>query len=276
VLHGLEVVAVHRSEVLQPEVLEQSLRGDDVLQPLLHPVQRLEHRGPDDGGAFEHLPAPVEEPFVALCRAQRREVLREAADGRRIGALVVVDDDDDRPVLGRRDVVQCLPGHAPGQRAVADDGDDVAVAETAQLVGLREPVGVRQGGGGMGVLDDIVFGLGPAGVAGQAAALPQPGESVPPARQQFVDVGLMPGVEEDPVARGVEDPVQCQGQLHDAEVGAEMPAGAGHRGHQVAADLRGELRHAGVVESAEISRSSDIVQPTHAHSSHPPDGTSRV
>ncbi len=43
-----------------------------------------------------------------------------------VRAFVVVDDDDQRPVPGRRDAVQGLPGHASGERAVADDGDDVS------------------------------------------------------------------------------------------------------------------------------------------------------
>ena len=76
-------------------------------------------------------------------------------------------------VLGDRDVVQRLPGHAAGQRAVADHRDDGAVVLAAQPVRLGHAVGVGQGGGGVRVLHQVVLGLGPARVAGQAAALPQ-------------------------------------------------------------------------------------------------------
>jgi hypothetical protein len=39
-----DVVAVHRADVLQAEVLEHALRLDDVLDALLDPVQGLEQR----------------------------------------------------------------------------------------------------------------------------------------------------------------------------------------------------------------------------------------
>ena len=127
--------------------------------------------------------------------------------------------------LGDRDVVERLPGHAAGEGAVADDGDDVPVL-AADRVGLGQPVGVGQRGGGVGVLDDVVLGLGLARVAADAALLAQRVEVGGAAGEQLVDVGLVAGVEDDPVARGVEDPVDRQGQLDDAEVGAEVAAGA--------------------------------------------------
>ena len=86
-----------------------------------------------------------------------------------------------RLVLGDGDVVQRLPGHAAGERAVADDGDDVPVL-AADRVGLGQAVGVAEGGGGVGVLDDVVLGLGLAGVAAEAALLAQPVEARPAGR----------------------------------------------------------------------------------------------
>ena len=77
----------------------------------------------------------------------------------------------------------------------------------------------------VGVLDDVVLGLGAARVAGQAALGAQPGEVVP-AGEQLVHVGLVPGVEDHGVARRVEDPVDGDGELDDAEVGPEVAPGA--------------------------------------------------
>ena len=79
----------------------------------------------------------------------------------------------------------------------------------------------------MGVLHDVVDGLGPRGVAGQAAALPQMGE-VLTTGEQLVDIGLVPGIEHDGVPRRAEGPVQCDRQLDNPEVGAEVAAGARH------------------------------------------------
>ena len=115
---------------------------------------------------------------------------------------------------------QAMPA---GQRAVADDRDHVAVL-AAQRVGLGQPVGVGERGGGVGVLDDVVLGLGLAGVAGQPALGAQRVEAVGAAGEHLVDVGLVAGVEDDPVGGRVEDPVQRDGQLDHAEVGAQVAA----------------------------------------------------
>ena len=59
--------------------------------------------------------------------------------------------------------------------------------------------------------------------------MPQRVEVAGAAGQHLVDVGLVAGVEDDPVPRGVEDPVHRERQLDHAEVGAEVaaPRGAG-------------------------------------------------
>ena len=100
------------------------------------------------------------------------------------------------------------------------------VGLAAQLVAPWPGRRRRTGGRGVRVLDHVVLGLGPARVAGQAAALAQRAESAAPAGEQLVHVRLVAGVEDDPVPGRVEDPVQRDGQLHDAEVRPEMPAGA--------------------------------------------------
>ena len=85
----------------------------------------------------------------------------QSPDGGGVGAAVVVDDDDQMAVRGVGDVVQGLPGHSPGHGAVPDDGDDVALVVALQVVGPGDAVGPGQGGGGVGVLHDVVDGLGP-------------------------------------------------------------------------------------------------------------------
>ena len=59
--------------------------------------------------------------------------------------------------------------------------------------------------------------------------------------QQLVDVGLVADVEQEAVARGIEDVVQRDGQFHDAQVRAEVPAVVGKDGDQPFADFRGQL-----------------------------------
>ena len=260
-LQGLDVVAVDRADVLQAEVLEHALRGDEVLEPLLGAVQRLVERAADDRGALQEVLAAGEEALVAVGGAQGRQVVGEAADGGRVGALVVVDDDDQRAVLGGGDVVERLPGHAAGEGAVADDGHDVVVL-AADLVGLGEAVGPAEHRGGVAVLDDVVLGLGARGVAGEAAPGAQAGE-VLAAGEQLVDVRLVAGVEEDLVLRRVEHPVQGDRQLHDAEVRAEVAAGLGDGVDEEGPDLCGQLVKLLRAETVQIARSRDAGQQRH-------------
>ncbi len=94
----------------------------------------------------------------------------------------------------------------------------------------------------MRVLDDVMLGLGLARVAGDAAALPEAREPGLAARQQLVHVGLVAGVEQDPVDRRVEYPVQCDGELHDTEVRPEMTASPRHRLNEQIAEFRRQQR----------------------------------
>ena len=177
--------------------------------------------------------------LVARIGAQGVEVVGQPADGGGVGAAVVVDHDDQVLVGGVGDVVQRLPGHAPRQRPVADHRHHVAVGQALEAVGPGDAVRPGQGRRGVGVLHHVVHGLGPGRVAGHPAALAQAAEVLAPG-EELVDVGLVAGVEDDGVARGAEDPVQGDGQLHHAQVGAQVTAGARDGGHQVAAYLRRE------------------------------------
>ena len=135
-------------------------------------------------------------------------MLGQATNGRRVGAAVVVDDDDHR-CLAVTDVVQCLVGHATGQCAIAHHHDHLTVvALPAQC--LRHAGGVAQPSGGVAILDEIVLAFGSVGIATHSAQLAQPGKAFPRASQQLVDVGLVTGVPENPVAGAVKDAVQGQ------------------------------------------------------------------
>ena len=75
-----------------------------------------------------------------------------------------------------------------------------------------------------------------------------------------MDVGLVADVEQDRLGRRVEDPVQRDGQLDHAEVGAEVAAGAGDGLHQQVADLGGEGGELRLVEGAQVGRRREPIQ----------------
>ena len=76
------VMPIDGADVLQAEVFEHPLRGDDVLQALLHAVKSLVDGCANDGRALQRASPPSQESLISLGRAQRREVMRHAPDGR--------------------------------------------------------------------------------------------------------------------------------------------------------------------------------------------------
>ena len=260
-LHEGGVVTVDRPDVLQSEVLEQDLRLQEVLDPALEPVQRRVDRAADDGGPGQRCLHGVQGALVALRGAQRRQVVGQPADGRGVGPAVVVDHDDDR-VVRRGDVVQGLPAHAAGQRAVADHGHDVP-ALAAQPVGLGQTVGVGQGRRGVAVLHEVVLGLGSAGVAGQPALLAQRVEAVRAAGDHLVHVRLVAGVPQDLVAGAVEDAVDRQRHLDDAQARAEVPARARDAVDHGVADLGGQQGQLLGSQALEVGGAADAIEQAH-------------
>ena len=112
---------------------------------------------------------------------------------------------------------------------------------SADVLGHGQPVGVAQDRGRVAVLDPVVLGLVPARVARHAAGLAQLLEALLAAGDELVDVGQVAGVPQDAVVGGVEHPVEGQGELDDAQVGAEVAAaGAGDGAHDEVADLLGQ------------------------------------
>jgi hypothetical protein len=63
------------------------------------------------------------------------------------------------------------------------------------------------------------------------------------------------GVEHDGVARRVEDTVDRDGHLDDAEVRTEVPPGLRHGCHEVLAHLASELLELLLTQRVEIARS---------------------
>ncbi len=236
-------------------------------RPFFAPCSAPNSGLPTIGAARDRGLDEVKDVLVALADPDGAQVGGEAADRRLVGAAVVVDDDDEPAVPGDRDVVQRLPGHAAGQRAVADHGDDRAVVLAAQLVRLGHAVGVGQGRGGVAVLHEVVLGLGPARVARQAAGLPQRVELAVPPGQQLVHVGLVPGVEDHLVLGRVEHPVQRDGQLDHAEVRAQVAAGPRYRFHQDIADLGRQEAQLLLGEVLEVLRAVDALKQGHGCSS---------
>ena len=139
-----------------------------------------------------------------------------------------------------RDVVERFVGDAAGEGGVARDRDHVFLA--AGLV-ARHRHAERRGERGAGVPGAVAIVLAfgaqhePVEPAGSADGV----EPLLPAGEKFVHVGLMADVEQEAVARGIEDVVQGDGQFHHAEVRAKVSPVVGEHGDHPFANFRGKL-----------------------------------
>ena len=104
----------------------------------------------------------------------------------------------------------------------------------------------------------VVLGFGAGEEPADAFELADRVDALGPAREQFVDVSLVGHVEDQLVLRSRENPVQGDGQLDDAEVGAEVAAGARKNRDERIADFPGERRELLVVEFRDILRPLDL------------------
>ena len=98
---------------------------------VLHSFGGAVRRFTDHRQLAERLAGGTLGALVFRGEAQLAQVLGDAADGGRIRAAVVVEDDDQLG-LALPDVVQRLVRHPAGERTVADDTDHLATL-TAQL-----------------------------------------------------------------------------------------------------------------------------------------------
>src|SRR3546814_18298677 len=147
-------------------------------------------------------PRPV--AYVARVHPKASEALAQLRHGGRVGAPVVVEDQD-RLLARVPEVVEALEGHPAGERTVAEHRHHATALASLVLLGDGEAVRVADHRRRVAVLDPVVLRLGPARVAGQAPPPSPGGELGPAAGEDLVDVGLVAGVPEQDVARRSEE-----------------------------------------------------------------------
>ena len=88
----------------------------------------------------------------------------------------------------------------------------------------------------------------------------QRADAVAAAGDDLVRIGLVADVPDQPVARRVEHPVQRNGELDNAEAGAEVAAGHRYGVDRFLAQLGRELRKVGFFELAQILGRFDAIE----------------
>src|SRR2546421_1532695 len=93
----------------------------------------------------------------------------------------------------------------------------------------------------MGGAERVVAAFDAPGETGEPATLADSADAVAPAGQDFVRIGLVPDVPDEPVAWSIEDVMERDRQLDHAEAGAEMATGHRDRIDRLLAQLVRQL-----------------------------------
>jgi hypothetical protein len=242
------VVSVDGAEVLEAELLEEDRGPEHALGGFFSAAGDFE--GGFAADFFDDALGRIVQPVVVLVGDDAVEVAGDGADVAVDGPLVVVEDNDHAfGLLG--DVVDGFERDSVGKGCVSGDGDDVLFA-AGEVSGDGHAEGGGEGGAGVTGAEAVVLALGAQHEAVESAGLADGCHAVQPPGENLVDVGLVTDVENEFVFGGVEDGVQGQGELDDAEVGAEVPAGLGQGLNEELANLLGEFGHLREVQELQI------------------------
>ena len=112
----------------------------------------------------------------------------------------------------------------------------------------------------MAGIEDVVLRFFAFAESGNAVVLADRVKSLAAAGDEFVRIALVAGVEHELIARRVEDVVQRECQLNDAEVAAEVAADLRDHFDDPLADLLRQLGQLGAIELPDIGRGVDLIE----------------
>ncbi len=249
------------TDVRDPEVLEELPRLREPDDRGAQAARQLQEMRAEDRHALDRsvVGAPALAPGAR--ELDLRQVFREGTDGRADRHLVVVDHDQHLR-LALADVVERLERQPAHQRRVADDDRDPLHA-VAEITRLGEPLGDRQPRPGVTAVEHVVGRFGSAWEAADAVERSEGPETLQSAREQLVRVGLVAGVPHDPVARRLQQPMEGDRELDDAEGRTEVAARLRDSRDDRFADLGGKLGQLWFGEPAQVPGTGELGQDGH-------------
>src|SRR4029079_15637805 len=134
----------------------------------------------------------------------------------------------------------------------------------AQVARRRQALADREAGPGVAAVEHVVLGLTPARKAADAPQLPERLEPPEAAGQELVRIGLVAGVPDDPVAGRLEQAMQRDRELDDAQRAAQVTARRRDRRDDRLADLGRQLLELGFSQPAEIGGTMESRKDRHA------------
>jgi len=227
-------VAVDRADVVPAQLFEQGTGNQHALGVFFGAAGNF----PGAGQARQDFLAALTHARVGAAGKNLRQIIGQATDVARDRHVVVVEDHQHVGVDFRR-VVQRLERHAGGQRAVSNHRNRLALA-VLQAGGNRHAQRCADRGAGVADAKGVVLALGATREGRDAVLLAQGFHALATTGEDLVRIRLMTDVPYQPVIRGVEDVMQRDGQLDDAQAGTEMPTGLADRVEQFQAQLIGQ------------------------------------
>ena len=232
----VDVVAVHRPEVAQPQGLEEIAAaaldepGFDGAHAALETAAHA--------ALAERFPDIVLDAVVAPAGGQMQQIVVQGPAGR-VDALVVVVQENQDVGVALAGIVQALESESAGQGAVADQGRHL-VAQPLHARRFRQPERRRDGRGRMARAESVVGTLGHLRKAAGTVLGTQTAERLPPAGQDFMGIGLVSHVEDDLVLRRVEDVMIPDNEFHRTQARTQVARALRAALHHIVTDLRTE------------------------------------
>ena len=249
---GSQVVAVHRSQVFKAEVFEEHPGHKEVLEAVLETAHRPGHTAADGRQPFQEVFHFRFHPGIGGIRPEFRKIGRQGPHVFGNGHFVVIEDHD-QLLVEIPGVVQPFHGFPAGKGSVPDDGNHIVVVP-GQVPGTGDSQSRRNGGAGVAGAEAVIFAFRPFGEAAEAAVLPESGEFVQPAGQQFVDIGLMAHIPDDLVPRHGKHLMQGDGQFHHSQVGGQMPSVPAGHFQDLLPDFLAQFRQLGIGDFFQVRR----------------------
>ena len=250
-------MAVHGTDVAEPQLLEQHSTQQTGLYRILHLRKETFHRIAEDGHLVQDVQHLDLQTRVEGGQTQSVERVGNAAHARTDRHLVVVEHHG-HVRLQPAGVVHGLEDYARGKSSVANYGNRVAIIFRRDefIAALQSQRGGNAASGVTGH-QQIVRAFGRVGVAHQATLVANRVETGVAAGEHLVGINLVARVPDKPILAEIKRRVQSQRQLDHAQVRGQVGRSRLANAAQSLAHLAGQLVKLFIRETVKVAGRSD-------------------
>ena len=258
----IDIMAVHRPDVLEAHLLEHRGFVDAAADQLLAALQHLDHGITGDRDALKHRFHVRLDMGVFRVGAQLGQIVGHLADIFGDRHLVVVQNDDQ--IVQLADIVHALVDHAARKGAIAHNDHDLARL-VFEFFGPGDADGRGQRSAAVPSNESVTVALLRAGKARDTVLAAQLRKTGPAAGQQLVGVALVAYIKQQLVLRKIQHTVQSDRQFHNTQIGGQMAARLGNTFDQELPDFLAQGGHLVCGQIFNFSGRIDTLQQGIAH-----------